>query len=246
MEENKKFRLEQCSRIASYKDDINFHKLSDLWLEESMRKEYVYNFSWMGRPIIQSPVDMIAMQEVIWTVQPDLVIETGVAHGGSLLYYASLLELNAIAGGHQKFQVLGIDIDIREHNKKAIQNHPISRNISLFQGSSIAQETIDFVTGFSADYKNILLLLDSNHTHQHVLAEMEAYAPLVTPGSYCVVFDTHVEHFTYAARAWGKGNSPLSAINEFIKTHTEFIVDEMIDAKLMISTAPQGYLKRIA
>lgn len=246
MDKTSEFEQECLARVAGYAHDCQFKKVSRDWLEESMRKEYPYNFSWMGRPIIQNPVDMLAMQEIICAVKPDLIIETGVAHGGSLVYYASLLELNIMMGGNSKATVLGIDIDIREHNRKAIEAHPISKRISLYEGSSVDQDTIDYVRKFSNNFSTILLVLDSNHTFEHVLAELEAYAPLVSRGSYCVVFDTHVEYFTYADRPWGQGNSPMTAVDAYLKGHPEFIIDEMMDAKLMISVAPRGYLKKVS
>ena len=244
MDKINEFREECARRIAGYTHDADFKAVSRQWLEASMRKEYPYNFSWMGRPIIQNPVDIVAMQEIIWEVKPDLIIETGIAHGGSLIYYASLLELNAMAGGFPDARVLGIDIDIREHNRREIEVHHMFKRITLFQGSSVALETIDFTRAFAENYAKVLLILDSHHTHRHVAAELAAYAPLVSPGSYCVVFDTHVEYFTYADRPWGKGNNPMTAVDAFLKDHPEFEIDEMMDAKLMISVAPRGYLKR--
>ncbi|MDR2574717.1 MAG: cephalosporin hydroxylase family protein [Desulfovibrio sp.] len=244
MDKIQEFREECASRIEGYANDKAFQGISRQWLEESMRKGYPYNFSWMGRPIIQNPVDMVAMQEIIWETQPDLIIETGIAHGGSLIYYASLLELNAISGGPQLARVLGIDIDIREHNRGEIESHPMFRRIALFQGSSTEETTIDYVRDFTKKFNKILLILDSNHTHRHVLDELEAYTPLVSLGSYCVVFDTHVEYFTYAHRPWGKGNNPMTAVDAFLANHPEFEIDEMMDAKLMISVAPRGYLRR--
>ena len=243
--ENKKFKDECASRVIGYSKNHEFQAISRQWLEESMRQGYPYNFTWMGRPIIQNPVDIVAMQEIIWAVQPDLIIETGVAHGGSLILYASLLALNEIAGGPQNAHVLGIDIDIRAHNRKAIEEHPLYSRITLYEGSSIDQETINFVHSFAANKSNILVVLDSNHTHEHVLNELKAYAPLVAKGSYCVVFDTHVEYFTYADRPWGKGNNPMTAVDAYLKNHQEFEIDEMMDAKLQISVAPKGYLKRV-
>jgi len=244
MNKTQEFQKECARRIEEYTRDVNFQAISRLWLEESMRKGYPYNFSWMGRPIIQNPVDMIAMQEILWRVQPDLVVETGVAHGGSLIYYASILALNEASGGPQDARVMGIDIDIREYNRQEIENHPMFPRITLFQGSSIEQTTINYVHNFAQNFKKILLVLDSNHTHQHVLDELKAYASLVSTGSYCVVFDTHVEYFTYADRPWGKGDNPMTAVDAFLKEHPEFEIDEMMDAKLMISVAPRGYLRK--
>ena len=182
--------------VRNQADDAILRKCSREWLVAQARNNYTYHFSWLGRPIIQFPQDILAMQEIISQVQPDLIIETGIAHGGSLIFSASMLELNAICGGPQNARVLGIDIDIREHNRTAIEAHPMSKRISMMQGSSIAPDMIAAVHDFAKPYRNILVCLDSNHTHDHVLAELEAYAPLVAPGSYCVAFDTVIEHMS--------------------------------------------------
>jgi cephalosporin hydroxylase len=194
----------------------------------------------MGRPLIQYPQDMIAMQEILWDVRPDLIIETGIAHGGSLVYYASLCELM----GHG--EVLGIDIDIRSHNRKAIEAHPMFKRITLIQGSSTAPEVISEVTQAAAG-KKVLVVLDSNHAHAHVLAELAAYAPLVSVGSYCIVFDTVIEDLPaglYPDRPWDVGDNPKTAVREFLAGHPEFAVDEELEAKLLITVAPGGYLRR--
>jgi cephalosporin hydroxylase len=210
---------------------------------ESNRAQYSYNFSWMGRPIIQYPQDMIAMQEIIWQVKPDLVIETGIAHGGSLIYYASLLELIG------KGEVLGIDIDIREHNRKEIEKHPMFKRIKMIQGSSISSEIVEQVGQHATGKKSILVCLDSNHTHDHVLKELELYSPFVSVHSYIVVFDTIVEDLPegYFAqkRPWGISNNPKTAVDEFLRMNDNFEIDTSIDNKLLISVAPGGYLKRI-
>jgi len=203
---------------------------------------YSYNFSWMGRPIIQYPQDMIAMQELIWEIRPDLIIETGIAHGGSLIFYASLLEL--IGQG----EVLGIDIDIRDHNRKEIEKHPMFKRIQMIEGSSLSDEIAGQVRAIAAGKKKIMVCLDSNHTHEHVLQELELYAPLVSPGSYIVVFDTIVEDLPenyLPGRAWARGNNPKTAVWEFLKRNDCFEIDSDIDHKLLISVAPQGYLKRV-
>jgi cephalosporin hydroxylase len=219
---------------------------------------YTYNFRWLGRPIIQYPQDMVAMQELIWKIKPDLIIETGIAHGGSLIMSASMLALldmcEAIETGavldpkKSKRKVLGLDIDIRQHNREAIEAHPMSSRIQMIQGTSIAPEVIEQVKAVAKKYQRVLVCLDSNHTHDHVLAELEAYAPLTTVGSYCVVFDTIVEDMPKAMfpdRPWGPGDNPKTAVWEYLKTHPEFEIDKSIDHKLLISVAPDGYLKRI-
>jgi cephalosporin hydroxylase len=242
------FNMEKSARIDALGKDVEFREQSRQWLEKSMRKHYVYNFSWLGRPIIQNPIDIVAMQELIWTLQPDLIIETGIAHGGSLIFSASMLELNAACDGPQGAEVLGVDIDIRAHNRVAIEAHPMSKRISMIQGSSIAPEIIEQVKAKAAGKQRVLVCLDSNHTHEHVLAELEAYALLTSVGSYCVVFDTFVEDIpadVFPDRPWGPGNNPKTAVREYLKTHSEFEIDKRIDHKLLISVAPEGYLKRI-
>jgi len=232
----------------SNSDNKELEKLGSLFLNASIKPKYSYNFSWLGRPIIQYPQDMVAMQELIWKVQPDLIIETGIAHGGSLIFSASILELNAICGGCQDAEVLGLDIDIRAHNREAIEAHPMFKRISMIQGSSIAPEIIEQVKAKAAGKQKILVCLDSNHTHDHVLAELEAYAPLTSVGSYCVVFDTVIEDLPddmFSDRPWGVGNNPKTAVWEYLKSHPEFEIDKSIQHKLLITVAPDGYLRRI-
>lgn len=245
----KQFQDEKRARIEAYGKDTGFRQRSRDWLEESMRKYYVYNFSWLGRPIIQNPIDMVAMQEIIWDVKPDLIIETGIAHGGSLIFSASMLVLNTACGGPEDAEVLGIDIDIRQHNRKAIEEHPMSKYITMIEGSSVAPEIIAQVKEKAKGKKRILVCMDSNHTHDHVLAELNAYASLTSVGSYCVVFDTFVEDVpadVFHNRPWHPGNSPKSAVHEYLKTHPEFVIDQDLQNKLMITLVPDGYLKRVS
>jgi len=234
------FRAEVDQNIAGLHADRDVQALSRIWVREVSPYKYAYNFSWMGRPIIQFPQDMIAMQELIWLVKPDLVIEAGVAHGGSILYYASLLQLI----GHG--EVLGIDIDIRAHNREAIEAHPMAHRVRLLQGSSIAPDTIAAVHEIARG-KRCLVVLDSNHTHTHVLAELRAYAPLVCENGYCVVMDTIVEDMPdslFPDRPWGKGNNPRTAVMQYLTETNDFVVNTQMDAKLLISVAPSGYLRR--
>ncbi|MFH0132307.1 cephalosporin hydroxylase family protein [Variovorax sp. VaC1] len=242
------FEAEVAQRVAANETNLTLKKDAQNLMNSSIRAGYSYNFSWMGRPIIQYPQDVMAMQEIIWRVQPDLIIETGIAHGGSLIFSAAMLELNAACGGPADAKVLGLDIDIRAHNRQAIEVHPMSRRISMIEGSSTAPEVIEQVRQFASGRKSVLVCLDSNHTHAHVLAELEAYAPLATVGSYCVVFDTIVEDLPkemYPNRPWGPGDNPKTAVHEYLKTHPEFEIDRAVDNKLMISVAPDGYLKRV-
>lgn len=242
------FKLEVAENIRKLGEDKDIQDLSRNWSRETNQHKYTYNFSWLGRPIIQYPQDMVAMQEIIWSVQPDLIIETGIAHGGSLIFFASMLELNAACGGPQDAEVLGVDIDIRAHNREAIKSHPMSRRISMLQGSSIAPEIVIQVKAKATGKQRVLVCLDSNHAQDHVLAEMEAYAPLTSTGSYCVVFDTLIEDMPadmFIGRPWGPGNNPKTAVWEYLKTHPEFEIDKSIQHKLLITVAPDGYLKRV-
>jgi cephalosporin hydroxylase len=258
MEPIRKFFQEVQENIHGLGEDHDLQALSRMWTRDVACHKWAYNFQWMGRPAIQFPNDAWAMQELIWNVRPDLIIESGIAHGGSLIYYASLLAMldmcDAVESGvpcHPKQtrrKVLGLDIDIRAHNRQAIEQHPMNNWIHMIQGSSIEQDTIEQVHDFAKDYTTILVSLDSNHTHDHVLAELKAYAPLVTTGSYCVVFDTIVEDMPAALsahRPWGPGNNPKTAVWEYLKTHPEFTIDAGIHHKLLITVAPDGYLKRV-
>ena len=251
------FSQERSERLVSNGADTAFGALSRDWLQASMQRKYVYNFDWMGRPIIQYPQDMVAMQELVWQVRPDLIIETGIAHGGSLILSASLLAMldmcDAIEAGttmdprQSGRKVIGIDIDIRAHNRAAIESHPMASRIQMVQGSSIAPETVAAVHAASAGYQRVLVLLDSMHTHDHVLAELDAYASLVTPGSYCVVFDTFVEDMPpgfFDDRPWDVGNNPKTALRQWLQTHLDFEVNASWPNKLMVTVAPEGFLRR--
>jgi cephalosporin hydroxylase len=228
------------------------------FMVESTLPKYSYNFSALGRPIIQYPQDMVAVQELIWAVRPDLIIETGVAHGGSLVHSASMLALldlceainsrNILDPKKSRRKVVGIDIDIRAHNRAAIEAHPMASRIRLLEGSSISSEIIDEVTRVARGSECVMVFLDSNHTHAHVLAELQAYAPLTSPGSYCVVFDTVIEDLPtnmFPDRPWTVGDNPKTAVREYLSAHPEFEIDVGIHQKLMITVAPDGYLRRV-
>lgn len=250
-----KARVERLERNAS---NVTLLQSAKAFMAESLLPLYSYNFEWLGRPIIQYPQDMAAMQEIIWQQKPDLIIETGIAHGGSLIFSASMLALLdmceaverrvTLDPSQSKRKVLAVDIDIREHNRAAIEAHPMASRIQMIQGSSIAANVIEQVKGIAAGHSNILVCLDSNHTHDHALAELRAYAPLVSPGSYCVVFDTIIEDLPkemFPDRPWEPGNNPKTAVWEFLKSNPEFEIDKSIDNKLLISVAPEGYLRRV-
>lgn len=252
------FQKEVAERIAAMPTHQPLCAAAAAFMRESTQPKYSYNFAWLGRPIIQYPQDIVAMQELIWAIRPDLVIETGIAHGGSLIFSASMLALldmtDAIASGTtldpkvSRRKVLGIDIDIRAHNRAAIEAHPLASRIQMIQGSSIAPDVVEQVRQVAAQHARVLVCLDSNHTHDHALAELEAYAPLTSVGSYCVVFDTVIEDLPagmYPDRPWGPGNNPKTAVRQYLESHPEFEIDRQIDHKLLISVAPDGYLKRV-
>ena len=259
MSPEEQFAQERLQRLEEYSEDARLKSLAHDWVFHSMQQKYLYNFDWLGRPIIQYPEDMVAIQELIWKVKPTMVIETGIAHGGSLVLSASMLAMldycEAVETGStldprkSRRRVVGIDIDIRSHNRSAIEEHPISGLISMVEGSSVDQHVIDEVHQLAAGHEKVMVFMDSNHTHEHVLGELNAYAHLVTKGSYCVVFDTFVEDMPpkyFPDRPWDKGDSPKTAVREYLKSHNEFEIDKSIDNKLLISVAPDGYLLRIA
>jgi len=261
MNKNNPEDIFESQNLQSIQEMASSKQLSNLtkdWINESARYRYTYLFSSLGRPIIQFPQDIIAIQELIWKIRPDLIIETGIAHGGSLINSASMIALidlcDAIANkktinpAQSQRKVLGIDIDIRSHNRKLIESHPLASRIQMIEGSSIDPHIVNQVHNIAKEHQRILVCLDSNHTEQHVLAELEAYAPLTSVGSYCVVFDTIIEDMPkdfFPDRPWGPGNNPKTAAKKFLSKHPEFIIDKTIQSKLQITVAPEGYLQRI-
>jgi cephalosporin hydroxylase len=268
MDPVKEFRAECDKRIAAQGENRALVDAARRFRMETINSLYTYHFTWLSRPIIQYPQDMVAVQELISSVRPDLIIETGIAHGGSLIMNASLLALldycDAAESGTlldpkaPKRKIIGLDIDIRAHNRDAIEAHPMASRIEMIEGSSIDPDVIQRVHAIAGNYQRIMVFLDSNHTHDHVLAELIAYAPLVSVGSYCVVFDTVVEEVpaeTYPDRPWGPGNSPKSAVREYLRrlnagelgeSPAKFTVDKRVDNQLLVSMAPDGYLHRVA
>ena len=241
MIQTEQFRQECLERIKANAKNDSLGNAAKIFVQESTSPKYSYNFTWLGRPIIQYPQDMVAVQEIIWQVKPDMIIETGIAHGGSIIFYASMLEM---LGGNG--QVLGIDIDIREHNRVEIEKHPMFKRITMIEGSSVDKDIAKQVYDFAKNKKQVLVLLDSMHTHAHVLKELQLYSPLVTKGSYLVVFDTIIEDMPedfFPDRSWGKGNNPKTAVWEFLKTNDRFEIDKEIENKLLITVAPDGYLR---
>lgn len=239
--------------MKKFKDPKKLNYFANNFMNESMKFKYSYKFDWLSRPIIQYPQDIMAMQEIIWKVKPDLIIETGIAHGGSLIFSASMLAMidycesieNKKKINAKKRKVVGIDIDIRKHNKIALDKHPLRKKITLIQGSSIDQKIYTEVKKITKNYKKIMLFLDSNHTHDHVLKELELYAKFVSKGSYCVVFDTVIEDLDpkiISNRPWDKGNSPWTALKTFLKKNDKFVIDKKIQKKLLITVCKDGYL----
>lgn len=259
MNHYEEFKNECGLEVAAQGADSELRAKTREWFNLANAHKYSYHFEALGRPIIQYPQDMVAMQELIWQVKPDLIIETGIAHGGSLIMSASMLALIEYCDAAEQGgvldprkpvrKVLGIDIDIREHNKQAIVDHPLAARISMIEGSSIAPEIISEVKEFAKDFKKIMVVLDSNHTHDHVLAELEAYAPLTTKESYCVVFDTVIEDLAEDAfpdRPWGPGDNPKTAVWKYLEGNRNFEIDHQLQSKIMITVAPDGYLRRIS
>tara|TARA_Y100001936_G_scaffold169582_1_gene165834 strand:+ start:2351 stop:3094 length:744 start_codon:yes stop_codon:yes gene_type:complete len=242
MSEDREFSSHNQKKIKKMKKDHEFLKISKKWFLKSVEHEYSYHFTWLGRPIIQYPQDILAMQEIIWKVKPDVIIETGIARGGSLILSASILELIG------KGQVIGIDIDLRKKNKNAIKKHSMAKRIKTIEGSSIDPSVIKKVKEIVGRRKKIIVFLDSNHTYEHVAKELEIYSEFVKKGSYLVVFDTVIDdlpednHSRKMKRPWGKKNNPKIAVKEFLKNNKRFIVDEMFDSKLILSVGPSGYL----
>jgi cephalosporin hydroxylase len=253
MNELEKFKIEVSDRIKLIGSREDLKRIAYDFQHETGRLGYLYNFQWLGLPIIQYPQDIVALQEIIYQVKPDLIVETGVARGGSLMFSASMLALldmldQRVGGEKKDRQVIGIDIDIRQHNRRNIEGHPLSSYITLIQGSSIDPETIAQVKIAAKGYTNVMVLLDSNHTHEHVLAELHAYSELVAKGSYLIVYDTVVELSPpgyYEGKPWDRGNSPLTAVRQFLSESNDFEIDESVPNKLLITVAPDGFLKRI-
>lgn len=259
MKEIQKFNSDRKQRIKEYASDSAFRQHSLDWVKESMQKMYVYNFDWLGRPIIQYPQDIVAVQELIWSVKPDLIIEAGIAHGGSLIMSASMLALldmcDAIEAGvsinpaSSKRKVVGLDVDIRAHNRDAIESHPMASRIAMIEGSSTAPETVAQVEAIANQHDVIMVFLDSNHTHEHVISELRAYGPLVSNDSYCLVFDTFIEEMPkgfFQDRPWDPGNNPRTAVSQYLQENPEFIIDHDIENKLLITVATGGFLKRVS
>lgn len=242
IEEFKKERAEAMEAMAK---DTELKKKSVDWMLHADQYKYTYNFSWMGRPIIKYPQDIVIMQELIWNIRPDLIIETGIAHGGSIIFSSSMMELLGNGG-----KVIAVDIDIRKHNREEIEKHPMMKNITMLEGSSVDEKIVKQIADYAKGFKKVMVVLDSNHSHEHVYRELELYTPLVSVGSYILLPDTFVEFFPkgyVTNRPWDVGNNPYTAMEAFLKTTRQFVKDEEITNKLLITEAlGGGYLKRIS
>lgn len=255
MNDHANFDRESLENIGAMARDAAVKSVSQEWINTTGQYRYVYNWKWMGLPIIQLPADVVATQEIIWSVKPTVIVETGVARGGSIVFNASQLALldlcegvsTSVAGS--KRRCIGIDIDIRSHNREALDSHPLAAMITLYEGSSIDQGTADFVADLIGPEDRVMVILDSNHTHEHVLRELELYSRLVSPGSFLVVHDTGIEMApddAFVDRNWGRGNNPLTAMQEFLATSPDFVIEDSICDKLLITSSPSGYLRRVS
>lgn len=237
------FFEERRQAIAMMANDEELKRKSLDWMLHADQYKYTYNYTWMGRPIIKFPSDILLMQEIIWDIKPDLIIETGIAHGGSIVFSASMLEL---LGGDR--EVVAVDIDIRQHNREKIEAHPMAKRIHMIEGSSTDPAVLDQIRERAQGKQCVMVALDSLHTHAHVLEEMRLYAPLVTVGSYMVLPDTFIEYFPkgyYSDRPWDVGNNPMTALRAFMQENNDFVIDTERCNKLLITEGFDGYLKRI-
>lgn len=242
MSEEKEFDRKNSKNIKLMSKNNSLKKTSLNWFVQGYDYQYSYHFKWLGRPIIQYPQDIVALQEIIWEVKPDIIIETGIARGGSLIFSASILEIIG------KGKIIGVDIDIREHNKKSIEKHPLFKRIRMVEGSSIDEEVVKKIKKFVKPKDKVMVILDSNHTHEHVLREMELYSPLIKKGSFLIVFDTIIEDLPnrfFKNRPWNKKDNPKTAVREFLSKNNRFKIDRSITDKILISAAPEGYLRCI-
>lgn len=240
----KQFQEERAADIARMGQDAELRQKSLDWMLHADKYKYTYNFSWMGRPIIKYPNDMVVQQELMWKLKPDLVVETGIAHGGSIIFSAAMMEMMGIDG-----EVVGVDIDIRPHNRREIENHPMAKRITMFEGSSTDEELFAQVRKKAEGKKCVMVLLDSLHSHEHVYNELQLYPDLVTEGSYLILPDTFIELFPKGYyshnRPWDVGDNPMTAMRQFLQEDDRFEIDQEIDNKLMITEGINGYLKRV-
>ncbi len=237
------FLAERKADIERMRTDEELRELSLKWMLHADKYKYTYNFSWMGRPIIKFPSDMVAQQEVMWRTRPDLVIETGIAHGGSVVFSASMQQMMQIPNA----EVVAVDIDIRKHNRELIEAHPMARHITMYEGDSTSDEMIAKVKRHLEGKKSVMVILDSSHTEEHVFRELERYGDFVTPGNYLILPDTFIEFFPkgyYANRPWDVGNNPYTAMRRFLEMQNDFTIDREVGGKLMICEGIDGYLRK--
>jgi cephalosporin hydroxylase len=239
----RQFFEERQRDIEAMGRDQELQRKSVEWMLHADRYKACYNFTWLGRPIIKYPADIVLQQEVIWSVKPDLIIETGIAHGGSIILSASMLQLI----GHG--EVVAVDIDVRAHNRREIEAHPMSHRITMIEGSSTDPAIAAQIRQKAQGKERVMVFLDSNHTHQHVYEELQLYADLVTPGSYCVLPDTLIEFFPkgyYKDRPWDVGDNPMTALHAFLAERDDFEIVHSLSDKAMITEGFSGYLRRKA
>lgn len=242
---SERFQQEREADIEKMGNDAVLRQKSLDWMLHADKYKYTYNYAWMGRPIIKFPNDILIQQEIMWELKPDLVIETGIAHGGSIIFTASMMEMMGIPG-----EVVGVDIDIRPHNKHAIDNHPMKKRITMYEGSSVEPNIIDKVKNHTIGKRCVMVILDSLHSHNHVYQELCAYAPMTTIGSYCILPDTFIEFFPKGyyseSRPWDVGDNPYTAMRSFMDQNNSFEIDKSRTNKAMITETIDGYLKRIS
>lgn len=238
------FFEERQADIEQMGADQSLRDRSIAWMLHADKYKYTYNYTWMGRPIIKFPNDMVIQQEIMWNLRPDLVIETGIAHGGSIVFSASMMEMMGIDG-----EVVGVDIDIRSHNKDAIESHPMSKRITMYEGDSVAPAMIERVRRHTVDKRCVMVVLDSLHSHAHVYKELLSYAPMTTVGSYCILPDTFIEFFPKgyysSTRPWDVGDNPYTAMKQYLQETDLFEIDHHLTSKAMITETIDGYLKRV-
>jgi cephalosporin hydroxylase len=227
--------------LLSQSNDIKLKAASKAWMQLAVDNKYSYQFDWLGVPIIQMPEDLIIFQEIVHKTQPDLIVETGVARGGSIIFWASIQKLCGITG-----KVLGVDIDIRQHARNAIDKSIFKDQIYLVEGGSVEEKVVDQVKNYVSQHKKIMVVLDSNHTHEHVLSELEIYSNFVTKDCFMLVLDTVIDDLNIDPdRPWGPGSSPKSAVKEFmLKNPGDFIQEQSYENRALLSVAPYGYWRK--
>jgi cephalosporin hydroxylase len=238
------FFEERQADIQRMGADEELRRKSIDWMLHADKYKYTYNFTWMGRPIIKFPSDMVIQQELMWKLRPDLVIETGIAHGGSIVFTSSMMEMMGIDG-----EVVGIDIDIRKHNRAEIEKHPMAKRITMYEGNSVDAGMIEKVRLHTAGKRCVMVVLDSLHSHDHAYKELVAYAPMATTGSYCILPDTFIEFFPKgyysSTRPWDVGDNPYTAMKQYLAETDLFEIDRALTDKAMITETVDGYLKRV-